>query len=44
MANIKSQVSKHEVTIIFLEPLEFETIVIDATTSKQFINEVVGPT
>ena len=44
MANIKSQVAKHEVTIIFLEPLEFETIVTNANTWKQFINEVDGPT
>ena len=44
MDNIKAQVSKHEVTIRFLEPSEFETIVTDANTWKQFINEVVGPT
>ena len=44
MANIKAQVAKHEVTIRFLEPSYFETIVTDANTWKQFINEVVGPT
>ena len=44
MANIKAQVSKHEVTIRFLEPSEFETIVTDANTWRHFINEVVGPT
>ena len=44
VANIKSQVSKHEVIIRFLESLEFETIAIDANIWKQFINEVVGPT
>ena len=44
MANIKAQVSKHEVTIRFLEPSKFETIVTDAKTWKQFINEVDGST
>ena len=44
MANIKAQVSKHEVTIRFLEPSKFETIVTDANIWKQFINEVVGTT
>ena len=44
MANIKAQVANHEVTIRFLETSEFETIVTDANTWKQFINEVVGPT
>ena len=38
MANIKSQVAKHEFTIRFLKPPEFETIVTDAKTWKQFIN------
>ena len=44
MANIIAQVAKHEVTIRFLKPSEFETIVTDANTWKQFINEVAGPT
>ena len=44
MASIKDQVAKHEVTIRFLEPSEFETIVIDAHISKDLINEVVEPT
>ena len=44
MPTIKSQVAKHEVTVRFLEPSEFETIVADANMWKQFINEVVGPT
>ena len=44
MANIKSQVSKHEVTIGFLEPSKFETIVTDAHTWKPFIKEVDRPT
>ena len=34
MANIKAQVAKHEVTIRFLEPSEFETIVTDANIWK----------
>ena len=44
VANIKSQVSKHEITIIFLEPSGFETIVTDANIWKKFINDVVGST
>ena len=44
VANIKAQVAKHEVTIRFLEPSEFETIATDANIWKQFINDVAGPT
>ena len=44
MDNIKAQVAKHEVTIRFLKPSEFETIVADANTWKQFITEVARPT
>ena len=44
MANIKAQVAKHEVTVRFLEPSEFETIVADANTWKQFMDEVARPT
>ena len=40
--NIKSQVSKHEVTIRFLKPSGFETIVTDANIWKKFINDVAG--
>ena len=42
--NIKSQVSKHEITIRFLEPSIFETIAMDANFWKKFINDQVGPT
>jgi len=34
MANIKAQASKHEVTVIFLEPSDFEKIVKDAMAWK----------
>ena len=44
MANIKSQVAKHEVVVRFLEPSEFKTIVADANTWEQFTNEVDRPT
>ena len=40
MADIKTQVSKHEVTVWFLEPSEFEIIVLDAVAWKQFIIEL----
>ena len=44
VANIKSQVAKHEITIRFLEPSSFETIVTDANIWKKFINHLAGPT
>ena len=44
MDNIKAQVAKHEVVVRFLEPSEFKTIVADANTWEQFINEVAKPT
>ena len=44
VANIKAQVSKHEITIRFLEPSGFETIATDANICKQFINDVAGST
>ena len=40
--NIKSQVAKHEITIIFLEPSGFETIETDANIWKKVINDVDG--
>ena len=43
MADIKAQSSKHEVTIIFLEPTEFEIIASDAKAWKQFIVDLNGP-
>ena len=44
VANIKSQVAKHEITIRFLEPSRFETIATDASIWKKFINDVAGST
>ena len=43
-ANIKSQVAKYEFIVRFIEPSEFKTIVADANTWDQFINEVARPT
>ena len=42
MADIRAQASKHEVTIRFLEPTEFEIIASDAKAWKQFIIELIG--
>ena len=44
VVNIKYQVVKHEITIIFLEHSGFETIATDANVWKKFINDQVGPT
>ena len=44
MADIRAQDSKHEVTIRFLEPTEFEIIASDDKAWKQFIAELNGPT
>ena len=44
VANIKSQVAKHEITIIFLEPSRFKTIATYANIWKKIINDMVGPT
>ena len=44
VANIKTQLYKHEVTVRFLEPTNFEIIASDAMAWKQFINELIGPT
>ena len=44
VANIKSQVAKHEITIRFLKPSGFETIATDANVWKKFINDQAGPT
>ena len=43
MADIRAQASKHEVTVRFLEPTEFEIIASDAKAWKQFIIELIGP-
>ena len=44
MEDIRSQASKHEVTVRFLEPTDFEFIVSDAMAWKLFIIELTGPT
>ena len=44
MDDIRAQASKHEVTVIFLEPTEFEIIASDAKAWKQFIAELIGTT
>ena len=44
VTNIKSQATKHEITIRFLELSGFETIGTDANVWKIFINYQAGPT
>ena len=44
MANIKAWDAKHEVTVIFLEPSDFEEIVTDAMAWKPFMDELAGST
>ena len=44
MEDIRAQISKHEVTVKFLEPAEFEIIASDAKAWKQFIADLIGPT
>ena len=44
VADIKTQLSKHEVMVRFLEPTNFGIIPSDAKAWKQFINELTGPT
>ena len=44
MADIRAQASKHEVTVRFLEPAEFEIIASNTKVWKQFIAELNGPT
>ena len=39
VADIKTQLSKHEVTVRFFEPTYFETIATDVVAWKQFMNE-----
>ena len=43
VVNIKSQATKHEITIIFLEPSSFENIASDANVWNKFMNDQVGP-
>ena len=44
VAEIKSQLSIHEVIVRILEPMDFRTITADAATWKQFIEGLAGPT
>ena len=44
VVDIKTWISKHEVTVRFLEPTDFGIIASDAMVWKQFINELTGPT
>ena len=44
VADIKTRISKQEVTVRFLEPTYFEIVALDAMAWKQFINELIGPT
>ena len=43
MAGIRAHISKHEVTVIFLELAEFEIIASDAKAWKQSIADLNGP-
>ena len=40
---IKSQLAIHEVTVRLLEPMDFKTIVAEATAWKEFIVGSAGP-
>ena len=40
---VKTQASKYEINIQFLEPSGFESIAADANAWKKFTNEQVGP-
>ena len=44
VADIKTQLSKHEVTVRFLEPTDFGIIASGAMAWKKFINELTKPT
>ena len=43
VANIKSQVAKHEITIRFLEPSSFKNTASYANVWKKFMNDQAGP-
>ena len=43
-ADIKARASKNEVTVRFLEPVDFEFIVSNAMAWRHFITELTGPT
>ena len=44
MDDRKTQVSKHESMVQFLEPTEFEIIVLDVVAWKQFITKLIDLT
>ena len=44
VAYIKGQLEKHEVMVIFLEPIDFQTIASDASTWKQFVDSLTRST
>ena len=44
VAEIKSQLVVHEVSVIILEPMDFRSIAEDAAAWKQFVDGLVGPT
>ena len=40
---VKNQAAKYQINICFLEPSDFEGIVVEAQAWKKFINDQVGP-
>ena len=44
VAEIKSQLVVHEVSVRILEPIYFRNIVEDAAAWKQFVDGLAGPT
>ena len=40
---VKSQATKYEINICFLEPSDFESIAAEAQAWKKFINDQAGP-
>ena len=44
IADIKGQLAKHEVKVIFLESTEFKTITSDASAWKNFVDSLTSST
>ena len=42
VTSVKAQATKHEITIIFLEPYGFESIASEANVWKKFMNDQIG--
>ena len=40
---VKNEAAKYEINIRFLEPLNFESIAVEAQAWKKFINDQAGP-